>query len=194
MTIITTQNGTELELRPVSEFLITAVRQRAIAEFEKKHGGLPAKPTYTIVCGGGLFDTWEETHVHTAETIERGTDEEKALWKVYAKQQTELNGAIWSDTSHVYLLEGVPDPPDNSWKAKQEKYNVDIPDNQDERKLHWIKTEVIVSQNELSWLAYLIQGQSSFTEAGRQLAADTFRRAMEFAGRIDAITNSGAIS
>jgi len=121
MTTVSTQNGTELELRPVSEFLITAVRQRAIVEFEKKHGGLPEKPTYTIVCGGGPFDTWEETHKHDDETIERGTDEEKTLWKVYVKQQTELNGAIWTDTSRVYLLEGVPDPPDNGWTAKHEK-------------------------------------------------------------------------
>jgi hypothetical protein len=185
-----TQNGTELELRPVSDFLITKVRAQVQAEFEKEHGAMPERPTYEIKCGGGPFGNWTETRTHTEKTILDGTEEEKALWARYIELRRELNGLVWTRTARVYLLDGMPDPPENGWVEKQERRGLEIPEDPDERKMHWIETEVVVSNQELIWLVKLIQGQSNFTEAGRQLAADTFRRAMEQIGRLDAITNS----
>lgn len=189
----TTQNGTVLELRPVSNFLVTNVRNQARAKFIEKHQEIPEPPTYDIECGGGPFGSWIETRTHTTDTITDGTEDEKATWSLYLELQNELNNLEWEHTSRLYFLEGMQNPPENGWTEKQTRYGIDIPDDPDERKMHWIKTEVIVSRAELSWLARLIQGQSNFTEVGRRLAADMFRRAMEQIERINALGNQEEI-
>ena len=187
MTTITTQNGTELELCPVSEFYITGVRDKARADFIKEHGELLPPPTYDIVCGGGPFGSWTETHDHTAETIERGTETEKRAWATYTDQQRELGNLVWMRTGRVYLLRGVKTvPPDDGWQARQERDDIEIPTDVEELKKHWIETEAVLNPHELGMIVATIQAQSQQVKAARQLAVDTFQRAMELAGRADA--------
>jgi len=187
MTTITTQNGTELKLCAVSEFYITSVRNKAQADFEKEHGSLFAPPTYDIKCGGGPFGEWTETRTHTAETIEQGTDAEKDAWQRYVAQQRELSNLIWIRTARVYLLRGVTtEPPDNGWMERQERDGLEIPTDPEDIKQHWIETEAVLNAHELGMIVSTIQAQSQQVKAARQLAADTFQRAMELAGRDDA--------
>lgn len=187
MTVITTQNGTELTLCAVSEFYITSIRNKARQDFEQEHGTLLTPPTYDIKCGGGPLGEWIETRTHTTETIERGTEPEKDAWQRYANQQRELNSLIWMRTARVYLLRGVTtDPPDNGWRARQERDGLEIPTDPEDIKQHWIETEAVLNPHELGMIVATIQAQSNQVKAARQLAADTFRRAMELAGRDDA--------
>lgn len=187
MTIITTQNGTELELCAVSELYITSIRTQAKADFIKDHGELLPVPTYTVTCGGGEFGTWDEEHKHDEKTIEDANEREKHEWKLYTDQRRELNGLVWMRTANAYLVRGVVnEPPDDGWRERQEKDRLEIPTDPDEIKRHWIETECATSHFELGMIVRTIQTQSNHLEVMRQLAVDTFRYQMEQAGRPDA--------
>jgi len=183
---ITTQNGTVLELCPVSELYITSIRNQARADFITEHGELLPIPGYTTTCGGGEFGTWEEPHDHTEETIEDANEYDKHKWKLYTEQQRELSSLIWMRTGHAYLVRGVANaPPDDGWRERQEKDRLEIPTDPDEVKRHWIETECVMSSFELGMIVRTIRAQSNHLEVSRQLAVDTFRRQVEFAGRPD---------
>jgi hypothetical protein len=183
MTTITTQNGTELELCPVSSYYITGVRNKARSDFIKENGALLTPPTYTIVCGGGPgFTSWEETKTHKEDTIEQGTESEKHAWTLYQEQQRELGSFIWMRTARVYLLRGVTtEPPDNGWQARQERDNIEVPTDPEDRKQHWIETEAVINPFELGMVVTTIQAQSQQVKEAREQAAEMFRRAMELA-------------
>lgn len=180
MTTITTQNGTELELCAVSSYYIAGVRNKAISDFEQDRGKLLAPPTYDIKCGGGPFGEWIETKAHTTETIEQGTNDEKAAWNAYTAQQKEQTNFIYRRTARVYLLRGITtEVPDNGWRERQERDEIEIPTDLDDLKMHWIETETVMTAFELGMIVNTIQSQNQLTEVGRRLATDMFQRAME---------------
>ena len=181
MTKLTMRNGKEIEIRAVSSYLISSVRQKTREDFEAEHGSLTTAPTYDVEMGGGLpgLDAWAETFEYTAETIQDAPSDAQHAWAEYQQAQKDLFGMIWLRTSRVHLLEGVvTEPPDDGWLERQQKHGAKTPIDPDDLKVHWIETELVINPHELGMLVSTIQAQGNAVEVARQTAADMFQRAM----------------
>lgn len=132
--LYTTANGEEIELLAISPFEIQAVSDAV----RKKHP-LPEVPTYTVeTVGGGM-----EVREHDETTIT--TDEEKVTWAQYTKEKEAAELAFNLAINDFMLLAGIACemPSDEKWMALQRKFGVELPDDPEDLRLHYIKTRLL---------------------------------------------------
>jgi len=169
----------------VSSFKIARVRQAVRAEFIEKHGE-PKPPTYTAKMGGGPgIVTWEEEHTYTRDNIADGSEKDRLAWREYEQQEQMLGQKTWAKTAEVYLLRGVLEdlPDDDGWIEEQVEDGIEVPESPRERKIHWIKTELLMDSAEMLSLINAIQGREQEVERAATVAAEMFQRKMGQSGR-----------
>lgn len=186
------KKGGELEIRLVSDFYISRVRNAARKKHLSEHhdGQEPTPPTHTVHYGGGTIPTtgqklpsWEEDVAYTEESISdvnlKVTRPDRILWAEYVQATNELlrveNIAAWE----IYWDRGVVDnpPDDDGWAKIQLEDSIEVPSRTDRRayKLHWLDTEVLLNQQEATWLALTIKGQGEQVREMQRVAAEMFR-------------------
>ena len=84
----------------------------------------------------------------------------------------------WAKTAEVYLYRGVAEglPDDDGWIGEQEEDGLEVPESPRDRKIHWIKTELLMDPSELVSLITVIQGRGQEVERAATVAAGMFRR------------------
>lgn len=171
------KRGQEIEIRFISVFKIVELSDVVRKEYYKKHGE-KSPPTYTVTCGGGpVASTWEEIHEYDESSISQAGAEDLVAWQEYQEWKQGLERARWERSIALYLTRGVlAEPPtDNGWIEEQQEDGLTIPSDPRQRKVHWIKTELLTDNDELYALINAIQGQAAEVERAAQLAADMFR-------------------
>ena len=179
------KNGREIEICLVSSFKIASVRQAVRAKFIEEHGE-PKPPTYTTKLGGGPgIATWEEEHAYTKDNIADGNEKDQADWREYLRLEKLLGQKIWAKTAEIYLLRGVLEdmPDDDSWIKEQAEDGIEVPKSDRERKIHWVKTELLQDSPEMMSLIAAIQGREQEVEQAATVAAGMFQRPMGRPGR-----------
>jgi len=178
MTTFKLKCGREIEICLVSSFKIAKARQAVRAQFIEEHGE-PKPPTYTAKMGGGPgVVTWEEEHAYTKDNIASGNAEDQAAWREYERLEKLLGQKTWAKTAEIYLLRGVlEDPPeDDSWIKEQVEDGIEVPESHRERRIHWIKTELLMDSVEMLSLINAIQGHEQEVERAATIAAGMFQR------------------
>jgi len=180
MTTFPLKRGREIGICLVSSFRIAKVRQAVRAEFIEEHGEFKP-PTYTAELGGGPgIVKWEEEHEYTKDNIIEGSEEDQAAWKNHERLEKMLSAKIWAKTAEVYLLRGVLEdlPENDEWIEEQIEDGLQVPESPRERKIHWIKTELLTDSSEMLDLIAAIQGRELEVERAATVAAGMFQRQM----------------
>ena len=165
----TTQNGTALEIQPVSQMLIERLRAKATLEFNEEHGA-PTPPTYETSVG--------EVISHDEKSIqdENTPAAEKEAWIAYLEKRNAQIIYIQDRLAAAFLWLGViTEPQDDEWTKPLESLGVDIPDDTKERKMLWLDTVALVNQDERWKLVLRIRSLSDPVEVEAAAAAETFQ-------------------
>lgn len=135
-----------IDLSPIPYHKIQLIQQ-SIEKKMRAEGWQVDIPTYeTVVDIDGVKET--QVHNHDESTIE--TEDEKALWANYKSAQNEMAGRNATAALRILLRDGVDVDPmtDPSWMRRQEKDGIDIPEDDDDLKLHYIMTEILQTPQE----------------------------------------------
>lgn len=138
-----TSGGQDIKLRLVPPLQAEMARNAAMKEAVELFGAA-VKPTYMTLA--------DETFEHDATTIaESGTDEDKAAWKKFKETEDKHNNHVGSSMMRFFLFYGVDVDPDadTSWEKRQRAFKIEIPEDEIERKIHYIQSEYIYSREDL---------------------------------------------
>ena len=163
--IYETRKGVAVRLRLFSPVLRDLVRQSV--EF-------PPVPIYIAKTAGG----GEEEHPYTADMVE--TDDEKAMWAEYQAARLAANLLLYDHLGRLALIRGTEiDIPDDGWDTEQESLGITVPTDPTERKIHYIETEAVESNQDYSELLLAILAYQGIQQEDRAAAAASFPDQME---------------
>lgn len=162
--VMFTTNGMEVPLLAVSETYIAAARAHATAEFRAR-GELIDPPTYDVQLAGGTVEKYPHDEktlevkpdpnaadpVAAAAEAERQTAANQAAWAAHKEAVKRLEAALSAASTRAMLEMGINMelPADESWIVRQHRAHVEIPEDPDERRYHWLTSEVLVSFDDL---------------------------------------------
>lgn len=139
---------------------------------------MPKPPTYKVETKlGGV-----EIHEHNETTLE--TDEEKTAWANFqmqlAEAQAELNRAL----TRAILMRGLvfEYPSNYDWIKEQEFLGIKVPEDANERRLHYAETEVMGSVDDYEGVTLGVMGASGVSEDLLKQMDASFRRSL---GRVE---------
>jgi hypothetical protein len=176
--VYTTRKGVVIGLRLFSPALRDKVRQSV--EF-------PEVPIYVAKTAGG----GKEEHEYTADMIE--TDDERAMWAEYQGKRLAAELLLYERLGKLALIRGTEVEVPEGWEREQRFYGVKVPKDPIERKLHWIETEAVESNDDLSALILAILQHQSTTEEERAAAAASFPDSMEGVATGETESEEGAV-
>jgi len=201
-----TKTGFTLTLKPVSDTLVNKSLMAVEKRFKDSENYVPI-PVYDIeIDFGDGSEPVIETHEHTEETLEIKPDEmlkkagnDSELAVKLAAEKTALNIKEWAkynsalermeaekneQRTKTYLIMGVdcPFPDNDDWMKEQEFLGIEIPENELERKYHYLITVVMTSPLDLLNVIQEITKLSFegiISEEDVDAAMQLFRRQME---------------
>lgn len=171
----TTPTGITVGLTAIPQLQVEMVRSNAVAAWQEKHGKLPDKPTYTITTADGA----EETHEHDETTIAEDP-EAKIAWDNWQLQHdlcdTEVNGKVMD----FFLLRGIKAdlPANDEWIKQQAYFGLTVPEDPVERRLHYIRTEVLSGPADIGDIMTKIMELSGTPQEVVERAKATFRNSV----------------
>lgn len=176
--------GQRVRINGVSPWLIEKQGEALRAEWAEKERPAPDPPTYTMeIAGGGT-----ETRPHDATTLR--TDEDRAAWAAYLDRHQKFEAELYERTMRLLFVRGVKIPVelanDGDWIEEQLFLGIRVPENRLERRLWYVKTEIISSPQEAVRLMSEIGALSGISREALRAAEDTFQRAMEDTQRNEA--------
>jgi len=160
----TTRKGVAIRLRLFSPVLRDKVRQSV--EF-------PEVPIYVATTAGG----GKEEHPYTADMVE--TDDERAMWQEHQGKLLAANLMLYERLGRLALIRGTEVDVPEGWEKEQAIYGIEVPTDPVERKLHWIETEAVESNDDLSALILAILAYQTVTLEERAAAAASFQPPVE---------------
>lgn len=179
----TTTAGVRIPIQPIS-LLDLQLAQNAVEE-QFREGGEPVDPPmYEVRLE--LEDT-SEYHPHTKVTIKDATNEEKEAWQKYLETVSKMQDETEQRTALVFLEGIIVDlPEDDKWiKRRKKLFNEDVPEDEDERKLHYIDKVLLKTPADKDDLTVEIHKLSMTGASEEAIAAweELFRGEMELQKR-----------
>lgn len=168
--IFTTERGVHLEILAIAPF-----EMQEVAQAIQKRFPMPEAPTYTMeTVGGG-----QETKPLTLDTAQ--SEEEKARYLAYLEQVQAAQSATSLELNDYMLMAGVRIPDDaasdDGWMKRQRRFGVELPEDPDELKLHYLKT-VILTGNDFAELLPRIMAKTGVDRGLVDTARESFQRAV----------------
>lgn len=176
--VFTTSAGLEVSFVPPSAYQIEMSQQAIIDEFRAR--GEPFEPpTYEVpVADGTVTQTFEHSETSLV------TDEDRAKWAAYKAGLEHLN-KVTGETRLEFCLEaivGIKLPEDESWIKRQQRKHIVVPDDPEERLLHYKKTEILRTTDDIEKAVSLIVVSAyagSVTPEEEAAAANLFRNRLQ---------------
>lgn len=175
----TTRKGVAIRLRLFSPVLQDKIRQSV--EF-------PEAPIYVAKTAGG----GKEEHPYTADMIE--TADEKAMWSEYQGQLLAANLTLFERLGKLALIRGTEVDIPDGWEKEQALFGIEVSADPIERKLHWIETEAVESNDDLSALILAILAYQNATSEERAAAAASFQNPVEGDTTSEAQSEQGTVA
>ena len=142
----------------------------------------PARPTYVERTAGGGEQEIEISDREAAAWMEHDPKtwaEHAGKWADYIKErdanQECINDAIWKAVMLRSLV--IELPKDESWIQDQEELGIKVPRSPKERRMHYIRTEVIGGMRDVLRLTAIAQG-GDLSEEALSLAEASFRHSL----------------
>lgn len=172
---VTTSRGIEVECLPIAAML---------EEFEENIRASidwPDVPTYTVHYAGG--ETIEKPHDATSIEDSQTTDEEKQAWADYLlnKQAADAQFAEKRANGYMRLLsvDGIKVLNEqDDWQQRHEFYGMTVPDDPLERTVHYFRTEVIGSQDDIYLIMLGVYRASGYDEEVLSQVEASFRASL----------------
>ena len=149
----------------------------------------PEVPIYIAKTAGGGTDE----HPYTADMVE--TDDEKAMWAEYQAARLAANLLLYDRLGRLALIRGTEiDIPDDGWDTEQESLGITVPTDPTERKIHYIETEAVESNQDYSELILAILAYQGIQQEDRAAAAASFPDQVEGDAARGTESESGAVA
>ncbi len=161
----TTAAGREIGIQPVPPLLIEEVRLRAQQTVE-----VPPKPTYEVELPDGSMMTYE----HDEQSVT--TAEEKAAWKVYQAALSRQAAAAATKVMELFMAKGTTVDVTGEWRELQEYFEIKLPDNPIALKIHFLRTELLTTTDDINNLMTSIMEASGIDRTVLEAAQNSFRR------------------
>lgn len=165
----TTERGVTVQVVPIPLLL---------DEIRKANAG-PSHPTYTEKIAGGGTQEVEITEADAMAWQQNDPDtwaEHAETWDAYVKERDEaqekLNDRVWQAIMRKALVFDMP--ADDSWIAEHEALGLTIPKGKADRRVYYIRTEVIGGMRDVLKITAIANG-ADMSEEALQLAEDSFR-------------------
>lgn len=168
----TTPTGVTVGITAIPQLQVEMVRANAIVAWQKENGELPSKPTYTITTADGA----EETHEHDETTIAEDPIA-KLAWDHWLRQHELCDAEVNGKVMDFFLLRGIKAdlPTGNEWIEQQAYFGLTVPDDPIERRLHYIRTEVLSGPADIGEIMTRIMELSGTPQEVVERAKATFR-------------------
>ncbi len=160
----TTTAGHVISVQAVPPMLIEEVRLRAQATVE-----VPPKPTYEVELPDGSPMTYE----HDEQSIT--TDEEKAAWAKYQAALTRREQVSATKVMELFMAKGTIIEPDGDWGELQEYFGIELPTNPIARKIHYLRTELLTTVDDINGLMGAVMEASGIDRTVLEAARNSFR-------------------
>lgn len=168
----TTELGIEIELLPVSPYLISEVEKHISLdwidgytdyegnEFEP-HGTLPIHPTYTVKMGDKKVEMDHNESTLDDPKSEEQTKKNYRVWEYYQDELSKYNAFHTQRISMVILQKGIKvDYPDSDeWVVTQKLLGAKVPEEEPYRKMHYVRTEILGSVKDMFDIVAEIMGK-----------------------------------
>jgi hypothetical protein len=172
----TTINGVDIEIRAVSIMEMNLAEAGLRAEYLARGEPLDP-PTYRVDLAGGGYQEFP----HDETTLR--TDEEKAAWEKhqealarYTAETNRLRGEIMLEDGIAFEL-----PKDTRWIEKQKRRHIQIPDEPDKLRQHYLETELLKTPEDAQNIVIAIlklSARGAADPAAVEAAMDGFRRGL----------------
>jgi len=125
------------------------------------------KPTYTTAM--------DEVLEHDETSLE--TDDDKAAWAKYLEVQEKHTAHIGTKMMRFFLYHGVKVDPnvDDKWEAEQKFFGIEIPTDPIERRLHYVQTQLIFSQDDIQQITMRLMTLAGVRPEVVDAAVNSFR-------------------
>jgi len=175
--IYTTNRGYKIRIRPLSSILLNKVESNIRKRYEEE-GRRLEPPTYTFETAGGDV----EESVYTEETIKEAPEEDQKAWAEYLKDSNDLATEIFEKQVELEILESLElvDEIDDSWIRHQERFGIEVPEDPDERRIHFFETVVMdhFDRIQVHTRVQILTAVGSVDDELIEAAEASFRRAM----------------
>jgi hypothetical protein len=175
--IYTTNRGYKIKIRPLSGILLNKVENSIRKRYEDE-GRRLEPPTFTFKTAGG--DEEEETY--TEETIKDAPEEDQKAWAEYLEDTNELTTEIFDKQIELEILESfeLVDEVDDSWVRRQERFGIEVPEDPDDRRIHFFETIVMdhFDRVQAHTRVQILTAVGSVDDELIRAAEASFRRAM----------------
>lgn len=170
----TSSRGITIKLAPLSPLLIEKMKLGVDRDI-----GVPKKPTYETIVGTGENITTQEIE-HDEKSIEE-TPQDKPKWDAYVahvkKHEAELNARFLRAVKMMVVRFDMPE--DDGWIEIQKMIGVDVPDDPDERRIHYLDTEILGDPQDLFEIATRATMAGGLDKESRAAAIALFRGAIQ---------------
>jgi hypothetical protein len=181
--IVTTSRGVEGECMPIAAML------EAMEENIRASITWPDVPTYTVHYAGG--ETVQKPHDESSIADPKTTEEEKLAWADYLLDRQAADAEFEEKRGEGYMrllaVDGfkVRDAGDD-WERRHRFYGMTVPDDPLERALHYFRTEVASTQDDVYLIMLGIYRASGYDEEVLSQMEATFRASLGQGGETGA--------
>ena len=115
------------------------------------------------------------TYEHDEQTLT--TDEEKAAWKIYQAALTRQSQVAATKVMELFMAKGTTlEMNAGEWRELQEYFGVQVPDNPIAAKIHYLRTELLTTTDDINNLMASIMEASGIDRTVLEAAQNSFRR------------------
>jgi hypothetical protein len=136
-------SGKIIKLNPVSTARLRAAENRSRKEL-KDQGYRVDPPTYIPVISNVAPGVAIEALAYTDLTIVDAPEEIQAQYKEYKESQKQITNLSVAYMLTTLILRGSEFTPEDGWEEKQLLDGMEVPENKDEKYVHYMLTEVLI--------------------------------------------------
>lgn len=167
-----TSSGLTIDLEPVPPLLIEDVRLKAMKTVE-----VPPVVIYKVELPDGTFLDYE--HDEKSIVDDQTTEAERIQWKARKDALQRQQAVAATKVMELFLAKGtIIDQTvieGGTWRELQEYFGVEIPTNPIAAKIHYLRTEVLTTPDDINELIGAIMAVSGIDPGILEAARNSFR-------------------
>lgn len=176
----TTSRGVKIQIQPISLIMHAQIAAGVEADFRKE--GRPIDPPkYEVEIAGGAKASYshDETTLEVPDNPEQ-TALNKQAWSEHVQALSEMNREI-QRLQTMFVMEALIFEMPAGWEERQRRYRVQVPEDPDDKRIHYIMTELFPTPEEVMQVIEKIMRVSAagiLSEEKLAAATASFRGAM----------------
>ena len=190
--VYTPSSGRSVALRPVSLYLLERI-EIGLRKEAKERSEPVDPPRYSMTSLLGIVEEFDHNEATLQDADPDKEAANRAAWGSHTRTVSRLKAEGQRLQTRVFLLEGIELTEETrahyeagDWARRQKEFHADVPDDPDDRMVHYLMTEVCRTLLDVNELILRVQGASmdgAITEEQVQAAMELFRHQIRGAAR-----------